>query len=161
MVQKILDEPSDASQTAHLLYRYRAQKLSGLCGELPRGHTSQHTCRGTHNFDLPLKPGLMEVLLRFVVDLGVVNARLDPALALIIKLLRDTPRVLQEIRHQTAPSTCILKGRCLQRETDSTRYQSRSGGGRVCTWPCPARGLHGSTTWGGPYSGDFFDRAGS
>ena len=109
MVQKILDEPSDASQTAHLPYRYRAQKLSELCGELPRGHASQHTCRGTHNFDLPLKPGLMEVLLRFVVDLGVVNARLDPALALIIKLLRDSPRVLQGIRHQTTPSTCILK----------------------------------------------------
>jgi hypothetical protein len=37
----------------------------------------------------------MEVLLRLIVYLGMVNPRLDPALALNIKLVRDPFCVLQ------------------------------------------------------------------
>lgn len=37
----------------------------------------------------------MEFLLRLIVDLGMVNSRLDPALALTVKLCRDPFRVLQ------------------------------------------------------------------
>ena len=56
------------------------------------------TYRRAHDFDLPHEPRLMEVLFRLIVDIRMINPRLNLALALLIKLYRDSVCILHQER---------------------------------------------------------------
>ena len=57
---------------------------------------AKHTNRGAHYFDFPRAPQVVQFLLRLIVDLCMVNARLDPTLALSVQICSDTLRVLHK-----------------------------------------------------------------
>ena len=57
-----------------------------------------NTYRRAHDFDFPHEPGLMEVLLCLIVDIRMIYPSLDPALALLIKLYRDSICILHQER---------------------------------------------------------------
>ena len=58
--------------------------------------TEEHTNRGAHHFDFPRAPQVVQFLLRLIVDLCMVHARLDPTLALSVQICSDTLRVLHK-----------------------------------------------------------------
>ena len=57
-----------------------------------------NTYRRAHDFDLPHEPRLVEVLFRLIVDIRMINPRLNLALALLIKLYRDSVCILHQER---------------------------------------------------------------
>ena len=80
--------------------RPNAIKESSCVSFPPRYSTrkQKYTYRRAHDFDFPHEPGLMEVLLCLIVDIRMIYPSLDPALALLIKLYRDSICILHQER---------------------------------------------------------------
>ena len=61
---------------------------------------AERTNRGTHDFNLPRAPRLVQFLLRLIVDLRMIHTRLDSTLTLSIQICRDPLRVLHKSEDQ-------------------------------------------------------------